>query len=258
MSRRLHRGGGTSLPGLLALRLDPKILSKLTNKLSDSVVITGTNGKTTTANMLAAIFRTHGSEFIHNTAGANLVSGLLTAMIGGIGYGSQSQKIGLFEVDEATIPKVTPQLQPKIVAVTNIFRDQLDRYGELDHTAELIKSALTSLDDNARVVLNSDDPRVAVLADGLNLRPIFFGIEDERRAAFHLDQARDSNECLLCGTALEYKFQYFAHLGIYTCPKCGFTRPEPQFKAVDIELALGGTHFKVITPVGSLKLKTKL
>jgi len=256
LSRRLHRGGGTSLPGLLALRMDPHALAKLSKKLSDSVIITGTNGKTTTANMLAEILRAHGSKIIHNTAGANLVSGLLTAMIDGKSTGYEG-KIGLFEVDEATIPKVAAQLQPKFVLVTNIFRDQLDRYGELDHTADLIRKSLPALGDDTSVILNSDDPRVAALADDLNLRPIFFGLEDESYAASHLDEAQDSKACLLCGTALEYKLQYFAHLGIYACPHCGFSRPEPQVKAVDIELSLSGTRFSVVTPSGSFSLTIK-
>lgn len=257
LSRRLRRGGGTSLPGLLALRVDPRILPKLSKKLSDSVIITGTNGKTTTANMLAEILRAHGSKLIHNTAGANLVSGLLTAMISGISDGDPGQKVGLFEVDEATIPIITSQFQPKIVAVTNIFRDQLDRYGELDHTAKLIRDALAGLDNSAHVVLNSDDPRVAALADNLNVQPLFFGVEDQRHAAGHIDGARDTKECLLCGAALEYRLHYFAHLGSYACPKCGMTRPEPQVKAMDIELSLGGTHFKVVTPAGTFALTIK-
>lgn len=258
VSRRLKIGGGTSLPGLLASRIDPNILGKLAGRLSESVVITGTNGKTTTANMLAEILKVNGLKPVHNDAGANLASGLVTAIIAQTGGNGSSRSVGLFEIDEATIPKVVGALKPKVVAVTNIFRDQLDRYGELDHTAGLIKKSLSFLDKGAKVALNADDPRVATLADGLEVKPVYFGLEDQTTATSDTDQAKDSNECLLCDTSLDYELHYFAHLGKYRCPSCGFTRPEPEVKGKNIRLTLAGTRLEVETPAGKFDLALKL
>lgn len=257
LSRRLRFGGGTSFPGLLASRLDPQIVGKLAKRLSKSVIITGTNGKTTTANMLARILEASGQKPIHNTAGANLVSGLITAMIMGTD-GDRARNIGLFEIDEATIPTVAEELQPRVTAVTNIFRDQLDRYGELDRTAALIKKSLSCLGKGATAVLNADDPRVAALADGLKVRPLFFGLEDSSHASPFIDEAKDSNDCFICETALDYRLRYFAHLGNYECPGCGLIRPEPDIRAKNIGLALTNTRLEVETPSGSFLLTLRV
>lgn len=256
-SRGFGYGGGTSLPGFIATRIDPAIVKKLAGRLSKSVLVTGTNGKTTTSNMLAAIIAESGQKPVHNSAGANLVAGVVTAIIYGTN-GDRKRGVGLFEADEAVTPQLTEPLKPDAVVVTNIFRDQLDRYGELDKTAALIKKALTYLNDGAIAVLNADDPRVASLNDKIASKALYFGIDDNEIARESAAEASDSANCPVCGAPLEYTQRYFSHLGKYECPSRDFMRPKLDVKAKNIGLSINGLNALIDTPSGLFDLKLKL
>ena len=251
-SRTLKRGGGTTYPGVLARRLEPKVLSKLSRKLaSGSVAITGTNGKTTTTRMVSEILQTAGVDAVNNSTGANLVTGVTAALVSDSSLlGRPASEMGLFEVDEASVPKVASEAEIFLLAVLNLFRDQLDRYGELAYTAKVIASAFPNLPSNGTVVLNADDPLVASLGRGAT-RPVYFGVEDHALDTGVLQHIADSKDCPVCGTALSYDAVYFGHIGVYRCPNCSFARPEPAYRATRVRMdGPRGTDFLLATPEG--------
>lgn len=244
-SRTLRRGGGEALPGLLAERISPSILSELASYLRHGcVVVTGTNGKTTTCLALALILEQEGYTVLRNKGGSNLTRGLVSALAENtpLLQGQPQHDIGLFEVDEATMPAAVPQLCPRVVLVTNIFRDQLDRYGEIDTTAALIGKALEST-PSAIIVLNADDPTVAAL--GRNRPHVrYFGIDDPRLRA-RTELAIDAPDCPVCGSPLRFQPRHFSHIGHYYCTGCDFARPEPHVRGRRIELRADGTSFEL-------------
>lgn len=254
------------MPGLVAEKLDPQIAAKLVRSLPQgSIVVTGTNGKTTTTKMLLEILESSGRRVMTNRSGSNLSRGIASSLIEQTSLtGRLRADIGLFEVDEASMPAVCRALQPKVVVVLNLFRDQLDRYGELDKTASLIGQAISGLE--ADIYLNADDPLVASLAqyadhskpasasreevaavrieqetdasDGRHLgkdqglvlgsRVHYFGVEGADSQKLAHDQAADSNHCRVCGQALDYSQNFFGHIGHYRCPTGHFKRPRPE------------------------------
>ena len=251
-SRTLKRGGGTTYPGVVARRVDPKVLAKLSLRLSrGSVGITGTNGKTTTTRMVSDILRSAGVRVANNSTGANLVTGVTATLVSDSSlFGKPSSEMGLFEVDEASVPKVAAEVDLSLLAVLNLFRDQLDRYGELAYTAKVIASAFPDLPADGTVILNADDPLVASLGRGAK-RPIFFGVEDPALDTGTLQHIADSKDCPICGTALLYDAVYFGHVGVYRCPNCSFARPEPSYKATQVRMdGPEGTNFLLTTPEG--------
>ena len=251
-SRTLRRGGGTTYPGVLARKVDPKVLAKLSRRLSrGSVAITGTNGKTTTTRMVSDILRFAGVRVANNSTGANLVTGVTATLVSDSSlFGKPSSEMGLFEVDEASVPKVAAEADLSLLAVLNLFRDQLDRYGELAYTAKVIASAFPDLPASGTVVLNADDPLVASLGRGAK-RPVYFGVEDPALDTGTLQHIADSKDCPICGTALRYEAVYFGHVGVYRCPNCSFTRPELAYRATRIRMdGPEGTSFLLTTPEG--------
>src|ERR671914_106506 len=164
-SRALGTGGGSTVPGVVARRVDPAVLAKLSARLRlGSAAITGTNGKTTTTRMISKILQTAGVRAVNNSTGANLVTGVTAALLSDADLaGRPASEMGLFEVDEASVPKVAAEAELRILAVLNLFRDQLDRYGELAYTGKVIASAFGDLPEDGAVVLNADDPLVASL-----------------------------------------------------------------------------------------------
>lgn len=231
-SRALHIGGGTTLPGTLAARLDPAILQKLSRRLArGSVVVTGTNGKTTTSRLISSIAEKAGLHPLHNRAGANLLGGVTTATLSAASpFGAIGGDLGLFEVDEAVMPEVTRQVAPRVVIITNLFRDQLDRYGEVDYLATLWRAALKDLPESSTIVLNADDPLVASLGAGPRAKVLYYGLEDESLGKAELDHAADSKGCTSCGAPLEYSTVFYGHVGHYRCPNCGKSRPTPDIR----------------------------
>jgi len=259
-SRVLRRGGGTTYPGVVARRADPKVLAKLSRKLTrGSVAVTGTNGKTTTTRMVSKILQTAGVEAVNNSTGANLVTGVTAALVSDSSLlGKPSSEMGLFEVDEASVPKVAAEAELFLLAVLNLFRDQLDRYGELAYTAKVVASAFPDLPSGGTVVLNADDPLVASLGRGAK-RPIYFGVEDPVLDTGTLQHIADSKDCPICGTALRYEAVYFGHVGVYRCPNCSFARPEPAYRATHIRMdGPRGTNFLLTTPEGEYEARVSL
>ena len=236
VSRRLGVGGGTALPGVIASRLDPSVLAKLAGGLSrGNTLVTGTNGKTTTSRLLAAILGHAGWTPVHNRAGANLTSGLTTALIEKSNLAGQpAGDGGLFEVDEAVMPRVLPAIRPRVIVLTNLFRDQLDRYGEIDFVAGLWREAVSALSPETTLVLNADDPGVAALGRNTAARVLYFGVDATPAADATIGHVADSKNCPLCGTPLRYEAVHYAHVGIYRCPTGDFTRPTPDLVASEL------------------------
>lgn len=239
-------GGGTTLPGLLAEKIDPQIIQKLTKKLPNgAIIVTGTNGKTTTSKMLTEMLRASGFHVLNNPSGSNLSRGIASVLVGSaslFGFRLKAD-VAVFEVDEATMPEATVKIRPKVVLVTNLFRDQLDRYGELDKTAAIIGSSLRGFRDMI-TVLNADDPLVADLAKYAEGKVVHFGIT-EPSANTKSKAAMDSKDCLECGNELEYAHRYFGHLGVWHCPKCGQKRPALNLEASEITLTPKSSQFKM-------------
>src|SRR5918994_3906906 len=234
LSRRSGRGGGTTLPGRLLVGLAPDAIERLASRLEQgSIVVSSTNGKTTTAGMIAAILQAAGREPVHNRAGSNMHWGVATALL------EQSGEEGLFELDEAWLPRVAPQLRPRLLVLGNLFRDQLDRYGELERVADEWAELVASLDD-VELALCADDPLIADLGRDrdLNRRPgvTYFGIEDVSVALPELQHAHDAKHCRRCGAPYSYDRAFVGHLGHYTCPDCDADRPRPEVAATRIEL----------------------
>jgi UDP-N-acetylmuramyl tripeptide synthase len=252
-SRAAGRGGGTTLPGKLLWKVDPGAVDALAGKLSSGVVlVSATNGKTTTTAMAARILGAR-HELVWNNAGANLLSGIASALVA-----SRGADLGLFEADEAALPEAIERTRPRVVSLANLFRDQLDRYGELEIVAERWRAAVKTLPADATLVVNADDPVVADLADGRE-RALRFGLDDMRHARPALQHAADSKYCIRCGTPYEYAAAYVGHLGDYRCPACGHARPPLDVAAREVELVgLTGSRFRLDAPAGTVRIELSL
>ncbi len=226
---KVNFGGGTAAPGLLALKIDSQLLKKLSQNLKFSLVVSGTNGKTTTSRMLASVLKSAGIPYFHNRTGSNLLRGITSELIKWSSLrGNLENKIGLWEVDEAVLPEAISQLKPKIVILTNLFRDQLDRYGEIDTLAKKWKQALKGLAETATVIINSDDPTVASLGKDLKTQVIYYGIKDKSLGSQTLSHASDATACPYCLRPLKYLSCFVSHLGRYQCLSCGQIQPKTQ------------------------------
>jgi len=257
LSRRLGLGAGSNFPGRVVLRLYPRAPEEMSSRLEmGCVLVTGTNGKTTTSNLLAAMLREAGMRPVHNRVGANLISGITAALAQSSDLrGNPRGDIGLFEVDEATLPAAVRRLRPRMVIVTNLFRDQLDRYGELETLARKMDSALRELKPGSAVLLNADDPLVASLGKDSPASLHYYGIESEEAAEGMLPHAADSKHCRECGTPLAFSAHFLGHMGKYSCPSCGASRPRPSFSATRVEpRGAGGTATTVSTPAWEASL----
>ena len=267
-TRAAGRGGGTSLPGRMLLRMQPDAIAQLAGRLpGGSIVISATNGKTTTAAMASAVLERTGTRLVHNRAGANMAGGVASALLDAAHVGGQMDgDTGLFEVDEFWLPRVAAALHPRALLLGNLFRDQLDRYGELDAIADRWAAVVAAQPAGTKLVLNADDPLVADLgararADGPRRAgaSLYFGIDDDRLALPALQHAADSKHCRRCGHAYVYDAAYLGHLGRYHCPNCGAHRPEPQVVARDVELhGVRSARFALHTPAGEAEVDLPL
>jgi UDP-N-acetylmuramyl tripeptide synthase len=255
LSRRAGRGG-TSLPGKLLMRLEPHAIGRLAGRLPNgSAVISATNGKTTTAAMVAAILERRGTRLVHNRAGANMAGGVASALLQATRRGGRlAGDTGLFEVDEFWLGQVVGELRPRALLLANLFRDQLDRYGELDTIADRWLEVCARTD--ARLVLNADDPTVADLGrarggDAADPTVRFFGVEDDAIALAEMQHAADAKHCRRCGAPYRYDAIYLGHLGRYHCERCGATRPEPSVSAREVVLeGVRAARFTLRAPGG--------
>jgi UDP-N-acetylmuramyl tripeptide synthase len=236
--RRLGRGGGTSAPGLIADLIDPALLTKLTAQLSEgAIVVAGTNGKTTTSRMIADILTHAGHRVVHNRSGSNLVRGVASALAAQASLGGRMRgQFAVIETDEAAFPEVVRRVRPRIVLLNNLFRDQLDRYGELDTIGRTWRASLRELDAATTIVVNADDPALVTLTSDLNAPRTTFGLNEGRYRLDALPHAADAATCRVCGADLAYHALYVSHLGDWYCPSCGRARPSLDLTGHDIEL----------------------
>jgi UDP-N-acetylmuramyl tripeptide synthase len=259
-SRTLGRGGGSTVPGVVARRVDPEVLEKLSGRLPlGSAAITGTNGKTTTTRMILKILQAAGVRVVNNSTGANLVTGVTAALVSDSDLaGRPASEMGLFEVDEASVVRVAAEAELRILAVLNLFRDQLDRYGELAYTGRVIASAFPALPEDGSVVLNADDPLVASLGRSAR-RPVYYGVDEPSLDTGRLQHIADSKDCPVCGTALDYDAVYMGHVGVYDCKECSFGRPGLAYRASRVRLdAARGANFLLQTPAGQTEVRVNL
>ena len=256
-TRLLGLGGGTSLPGAVAHRIDPNLLDRLVRRSGmPVVVITGSNGKTTTARFAAALLRGERIDASHNSAGANLAQGVISLAVALSDLrGHLPEGVLVAEVDEGALPQVVPEMAPRAVLVTDLFRDQLDRYGELYAVADVMESVASSLPPEAAWIVNADDPLVASLASQRKGRKVTFGF-DLDHSTDHITRASDTIRCPRCRSDLVYDQVYLSHMGAYHCPGCEFTRPPIDVAVTALEVAsIAETRFTVRLPSGELQLR---
>ena len=248
---RLSGRGGTSIPGKVLIKLDGDAIGRLAGRLPDgSAVISATNGKTTTAAMVAAILERDGRRLVHNRAGANMAGGVAAALI----YGRGEQ--GLFEVDEFWLDRIVGQLRPRALLLGNLFRDQLDRYGELETIADRWQAVVDGLDAETALVLNADDPLVADLGRD-HPGVAYFGVDDDALAIAEMQHASDSKHCRRCGAPYVYNVVYLGHLGRYHCPSCAAARPLPEVVATNVTLH-GTERAEFTLRIGDVDLRVGL
>jgi len=263
--RRLGRGNGTAIPGLVTLAIDPGALGGLVAEIPrGAVLVTGSNGKGTTCRMLAQVMRAAGLHPLLNSEGSNQRSGLATTMVAHASVAGHLPRdfrsIGLFEVDEGSFPEVMPHVvRPAAIVVTNLFRDQLDRYVEPAYTKALVERSLRNLPPDTVLVLNADDPRIACLAPDLPNPRLYFGIADTAVSRQEPDPTSDFPRCPQCGGELAYSCVFYAHLGHWSCTSCGCKRPEPAVSATRVELAgAQSTRLRVVTAATAVTVQVPL
>lgn len=247
---RLMGRGGTNLPGKIALKICPGVLARLSQGVT-VVVVTGTNGKTTTSRMLEECFRRAGLNYFANRSGANLLSGVVAEFARNSSLlGKNRCDYALIECDEAAFRHVSRFVDAKCIVVTNVFRDQLDRYGEVSHTLAAIGDAVEN-SPNAAVCLNADCSLTSTLGDKA-ARAVWFGVN----TPIYEDAVRELSDalyCARCKSPYEYSYVTYGHLGGFSCPNCGYARQEPDAavsRVLDtgsdsstIELVIGGAPY---------------
>ena len=242
ISQSFGLGAGATWPGEIALRLSPNIFAEFASQLRKGIIlVAGTNGKTTTSLMITQVLEKQGLTVVHNASGANLLNGIVSACIQEATWsGKLRVDYGVFEVDENSLPIVIKSIKSAkskvVIVLLNLFRDQLDRYGEVDVIAEKWQKSLQSLESLDRktrkmsdvtIIANADDPLIAHLGLHTKLPVTYFGINDASKYLAHMEHATDSIFCLNCGARLQYEGVYFSHIGIWKCPTCGEKRPNP-------------------------------
>lgn len=236
--QRAGRGGGTAAPGLVADRLDPHLLTKISGALpGGAVVVAGTNGKTTVSRMVAGILEADGRRVLHNRSGSNLVRGVVATYAGATGVlGRTSADIAVIETDEAAFPEIVKRVQPRVILLNNLFRDQLDRYGEINTIGKLWRRALLTLPPETIMVVNVDDPALEAITSDLPMERIAFGLDETSYQLSALPHAADAATCRLCGADLVYDALYVSHLGEWRCPNGDTARPPLDVAGRDVML----------------------
>jgi len=252
--RLLRLGAASVLPGEIARRLQPKVLPLLFEQVRRGVIlIVGTNGKTTTSLLLSTILQRQGWRVTHNATGANLINGLVTALLENTNLiGQLDADYAILEVDENILPLVLRSCQPQFILGLNLFRDQLDRYGEVDTISQRWKSAIAPLPPETVVILNADDPTLSHLGQQLPQKVLFFGLSEPEQYLDEIPHAVDSIYCPSCGHSLDYKGVYLSHLGDYQCPQCGFSKSQPAIDSREWPQILIGLYNKYNTLAAGL------
>nr|WP_211176542.1 Mur ligase family protein [Brasilonema sp. UFV-L1] len=247
--RSLRLGAASVLPGSLARRIEPRLLQLLTQQVKNGVIlIAGTNGKTTTSLLLCSILERKGYRVAHNSTGANLENGLMTALLESTNLvGTLNVDYAILEVDENILPKILAPIQPKIILCLNLFRDQLDRYGEVDTISKRWTKVISTLPSQTVVIPNADDPTLSYLGQQLPQKVLFFGLNEPENYLDEIPHAVDSIFCPSCGHSLDYKGVYLSHLGDFHCPKCGFSRSQPVLDSREFPQILVGLYNKYNT-----------
>jgi UDP-N-acetylmuramyl tripeptide synthase len=247
LSRRLHLGGGTSIVGVVAQRVYPDIVGHLATELEHgSLMITGTNGKTTTSSFISAILRDDGLRVWQNREGSNLVGGVASSLVIRARPNGHLRRAGkaisILEVDEAALPSLVQSIPPRVVVFTNLFRDQLDRYGEVDSVVSKWKKAISFLPTSTILVLNADDPTIAQIGESFEGHILYYGIDDipldtePQSSSSERHQVLDARTCTHCGGTYEYDRQFYSHMGHYHCPQCGKQRPTPDVRVTFVHM----------------------
>jgi len=248
ISRRLHLGGGTSVVGIVAQRIYPEIIEHLATQIEyGTVIVTGTNGKTTTSGFIATILRDSGLRVWHNREGSNLMRGVASLFViraqpNGQMRRSGKRAISILEIDEATIPQIVKAIEPRVAVFNNLFRDQLDRYGEVDSIISHWRKAISQMPATTTLVLNADDPSIAHLATGFSGKVLYYGIDDpsldlqKQRGDSEQYQVSDARTCSNCGHEYRYDLRFYSHIGHYRCTSCELQRPQPDIRATQVQL----------------------
>jgi len=256
--KMLGKGSATALPGLIALKFNPHFCHDFKSSFSKGVIlVSGTNGKTTTTSLIAKIIGDQGFSVINNIEGSNLLRGIASVIIKNSNLEMKIRAdYGVFEVDEAALPFVMNELQPKIIVLNNLFRDQLDRYGELDNLTKKWCESLQNQHSKTQLILNADDPVIACLNKNLDLQTAFYGITDPSVKTEGKHYA-DSTYCPICLTQLNYKQYFYSHLGLFSCPNCKSHNPLLDLAATKVSMDKDKTEIKVIGKK-EVSLKTNL
>jgi UDP-N-acetylmuramyl tripeptide synthase len=244
-SRLLGRGGGTAVAGLVAQRIDRRIVSTLAVQAgAGAICVTGTNGKTTTSLMLNRMATAAGLRPLHNRSGSNLMRGVAAMLVEEASLSARipdaARRLAILEVDEATLPEIVAAITPRAIVFTNLFRDQLDRYGEVDAVARAWERALRAPATNSRpqretaLVLNADDPAIAHLGRDVRTPVLYYGVEDTAAAGESVEHASDFRTCLECSAELTYDVTFYGHIGHWRCSACGNARPAPDIRVTRI------------------------
>ena len=252
--RSLDLGAASVLPGEIARRLHARLLPLLFEQVSQGVIlVVGTNGKTTTSLLLEQILSDRGYTVVHNSSGANLINGLITALLGSADLtGKISADYAILEVDENILPLLLKDCEPKYILALNLFRDQLDRYGEVDTIARRWGQAIAPLARDTTIILNADDPTLSSLGQDLTQKVLYFGLNEPKLYLDEIPHAVDSIYCPRCGHLLDYQGVYLSHLGDYQCPSCGFAKSKVSLESQDHPQILIGVYNKYNTLAASV------
>lgn len=245
-SNLLNLGSGSTWPGHIALKINDKFIRQIVRKNKAKIVlIAGTNGKTTTSKLIQEILTKNGYKVFRNKSGANLINGIASTLIQSSSLsGNIDKSFGIFEIDENSLPQVLTELSPNYLILLDLFRDQLDRYGEIDSIAKKWRDAIKDLDKKTTLIVNADDPLIAYLGNKINAKVKYFGLRESGTNI--VQHASDSVYCPKCGTKLEYKTIFFSHLGDWYCPNCKLKRPEINMFSIK-KYPLLGTYNKYNT-----------
>lgn len=244
--RLLNLGAASVLPGAIARRFHSKLLFLLCEQVKQgAILVVGTNGKTTTSLLLRTILENQGFKVAHNDTGANLINGLVTALLKNTSLiGQLTVDYAILEVDENIVSLLLKECQPRIILGLNLFRDQLDRYGEVDTISQRWLTAFALLPSNTTIILNADDPTLSYLGQQLSQQVRYFGLNEPDLYLQEMPHAVDSIYCPRCGCTLDYRGIYFSHLGDFNCPSCGFMKSKTAFSSKAWPQVLVGVYNK--------------